>query len=99
MTANVVKALVPTAIAAALLSQEFPSASLDTDGTLFTVVIYGLGYSEAVSRIREWMRKAHVGRVLVTDGETAEDLLEESPARMARRRSAGTPPIRARRHA
>ena len=99
MTANVVKALVPTAIAAALLSQEFPSASLDTDGTLFTVVIYGLGYSEAVSRIREWMRKAHVGRVLVTDGETAEDLLEEAPLGRLGGGLPGRRPTRARRHA
>ena len=87
MATNVVRALVPTAIAAALLSQEFPSASLDTDGTLFIVVIYGLGYSEAVSRIREWMSRAHVGPVLVTDGETAEDLLEEHTPRTAPRRS------------
>jgi hypothetical protein len=86
MATNVVRALVPTAIAAALLSQEFPSASLDTDGTLSIVVIYGLGYSEAVSRIREWMTRAHVGPVLVTDGETAEDLLEDS-SRTPRHRS------------
>ena len=39
----------PTAVAAALLSQEFPSATLDEDGTLFTVMIYGLSYSEALT--------------------------------------------------
>ena len=65
----------PTAVAAALLSQEFPAASLDRDGTLFTVMIYGLSYSEAVARIRDWMSRTHVGPVLVTDGESAEDLL------------------------
>jgi len=42
--------IVPTAIAAALLSQEFPLANLDTDGTLFTVVIYGVSYSDAIAR-------------------------------------------------
>jgi hypothetical protein len=73
--AAVVRALVPTAVAAALLSQEFPTASLDTDGTLSTVMIYGLSYSEALSRIRDWMNRTHVGPVLVTDGESAEDLL------------------------
>ena len=73
--AAVVRALVPTAVAAALLSQEFPAASLDQDGTLFTVMIYGLSYSEAVARIRDWMSRTHVGPVLVTDGESAEDLL------------------------
>jgi hypothetical protein len=92
MPTRVVKALVPTAIAAALLSQEFPLVSLDTDGTLFTVVIYGLSYSDAVSRIREWMTRSQFGPVLVTDGETAEDLLDESTPREARRRSLGDAP-------
>jgi hypothetical protein len=73
----VVKALVPTAVAAILLSQEFPSASLDTDGTLFTVIIYGMSYSDSVTRIRTWMRAWKVGPVLVTDDETAEELLDD----------------------
>ena len=62
MPTHVVKALVPTAIAAVLLSQEFPLANLDTDGTLFTVVIYGVS-------------RSHIGPVLVTDDETSEQLL------------------------
>ena len=86
-----VKALLPTAIAAALLLNEFPSASLDTDGTLFTVVIYGFSYSDAVSRIREWMARTQVGPVLVTDGDTAEDLLDENRPRNALRWSHGIP--------
>jgi len=95
MPTRVVKALVPTAIAAALLSQEFPLVSLDTDGTLFTVVIYGFSYTDVVSRIREWMTRSQVGPVLVTDGETAEDLLEESTPRKARRGSlVDAPPSR-----
>lgn len=77
MATSVVKALVPTAIAAVLLSQEFPTANLDTDGTLFTVVIYGASYSDAVARIRAWMTRSHIGPVLVTDGVTAEDLLSD----------------------
>lgn len=86
-----VKALLPTALAATLLLNEFPSASLDTDGTLFTVVIYGFSYSDAVSRIREWMARTQVGPVLVTDGDTAEDLLDEDRPRKALRWSPGIP--------
>jgi hypothetical protein len=77
MPTRVVKALVPTAVAAILLSQEFPLADLDTDGTLFTVVIYGASYSDAVTRIRAWMNKWHIGPVLVTDDESSEDLLSD----------------------
>ena len=61
MPTGVIKALVPTAIAAALLSQEFTSAALDTDGTLFTVIIYGVSYSDAVARISGWMSRSHIG--------------------------------------
>ena len=46
-------------------------------------MIYGLSYSEALARIRDWMNRTHVGPVLVTDGESAEDLLggrAEDPA-------------------
>jgi hypothetical protein len=67
MPVSSVKALVPTAVAAALLSQEFPSATLETDGTLFIVVIFGVGYLDAVSRIREWMTRSQIGPVLITD--------------------------------
>ncbi len=77
MPTRVVKVLVPTAVAAILLSQEFPFASLDTDGSVFTVVIYGASYSDAVSRVRAWMNKARIGPVLVTDEETAEELLSD----------------------
>ena len=65
MPAGVIRALVPTAIAAVLLSQEFPLANLDTDGTLFTVVIYGVSYSDAIARISGWMSRSHIGPVLV----------------------------------
>ena len=75
MPTHVVKALVPTAIAAVLLSQEFPLANLDTDGTLFTVVIYGVSFSDAIARISGWMSRSHIGPVLVTDDETSEKLL------------------------
>ena len=75
MPTHVVKALVPTAIAAVLLSQEFPLANLDTDGTLFTVVIYGVSFSDAIARISRWMSRSHIGPVLVTDDETSEQLL------------------------
>ena len=59
-----------------MLAQEFPSAILENDGTLFTVVIFGVGYVDAVSRIREWMTRRHIGPVLVTDGATVEELLD-----------------------
>jgi len=81
-----VKALVPTAVAAALVLQEFPSATLETDGTLCTVVILGVGYPDAVSRIRQLMTRSQIGPVLVTDGVTAEELLKEGTA-VRRRRS------------
>ena len=84
MSARVVKALVPTALAATLLSREFPLANLDTDGTLFTVVIYGAGYADALARIRAWMTRSHIGLVLVTDGETGEELLFDVTPRRAR---------------
>lgn len=89
MSARAVKALVPTAMAATLLCQEFPLANLDTDGTLFTVVIYGATYADALTRIRAWMARAHIGPVLVTDGETGEELLFDAtprkPALVSRR--------------
>ena len=75
MPTHVVKALVPTAVAAVLLSQEFPLANLDSDGTLFTVVIYGVSFSDAIARISGWMSRSHIGPVLVTDDETSEKLL------------------------
>ena len=86
-----VKALVPTAVAAAVLLQEFPSATLETDGTLWTVVILGIAYPDAVNRIRRSITRSHIGPVLVTDDATAEELLDESnasrrrPLRRARR--------------
>ena len=73
-----VNALVATAVAAASLVEEFPTASIETDGTLCTVVILGVGYSDAVNRIRQLMTRSHIGPVLVTDGITAEELLSES---------------------
>jgi hypothetical protein len=79
-----VKALVPTAAAASLLSQEFPAADLVIDGTLFTVIIYAAVYSDAVARIRAWMSRTHLGPVLVTDGKTAEELLSEVPPQRSR---------------
>jgi hypothetical protein len=54
----------PSAVAAILLSREFPLANLDTDGTLFTVVIYGASYSDTVTRIRAWMNRWQIGPVL-----------------------------------
>ena len=84
MPTRAVKALVPTAVAAVLLSQEFSSAALDTDGTLFTVVIYGVSYSDAVARISGWMSRSHIGPVLVTDDETSERLLSVPAARRPR---------------
>jgi hypothetical protein len=77
LPARAVRALVPTAVAAILLAQEFPSTSLDTDGTLFTVVIYGASYPYAVERIRAWARAWRIGPVLVTDDETSEELLSD----------------------
>jgi hypothetical protein len=77
-----VKALLPTAVAAILLSQEFSSASLDTNGTLFTVVIHGASYADAVTRIRAWTSRWSIGPVLVTDEETSEELLADfAPSR------------------
>ena len=67
MPRDVVKALVPTAAAASLLSQEFPLSDLVIDGTLCTVLIYAATYSDAVVRIRAWMSRTHLGPVLVTD--------------------------------
>ena len=84
MPTRAIKALVPTAIAAALLSQEFTSAALDTDGTLFTVIIYGVSYSDAVARISGWMSRSNIGPVLVTDDATSERLLSVPPARKQR---------------
>ena len=84
MPTQVVKALVPTAIAAVLLSQEFPLANLDTDGTLFTVVIYGVSYADAIARISGWMSRSHIGPVLVTDDETSEKLLSVPATHRAR---------------
>jgi hypothetical protein len=84
MSTGAVRALVPTAIAAILLSQEFAFANLDTDGTLFTVVIYGVSYSDAIARITGWMSRSHIGPVLVTDDETSELLLSVPAARRPR---------------
>ena len=72
----------PTAIAAVLLSQEFGgAATVDTIGTLFTVVIYGVSYSDAIARISGWMTRSRIGPDFVTNGETAERLLSVPPAR------------------
>jgi len=85
MPTTIVKALVPTEADAALLANEFAFASLDEDGTLFTVVIHGMDYPEALARIRDWTKRTQVGPVLVTDGESAEDLLERDGPREALR--------------
>ncbi len=92
MPTRAVKALVPTAVAAMMLSQEFALASLDTDGTLFTVVIYGVSYSDAVARISRWMSRSHIGPVLVTDDETSERLLSVPVARRSRMSRPPGPP-------
>ena len=84
MATGAIKALVQTSIAAALLSQEFALANLDTDGTLFTVVIYGVSYSDAIARISGWMSRSHIGHLLVTDCETSERLLSFPAARRQR---------------
>jgi hypothetical protein len=89
MQRSVVEVLVPTAVAAALLAQEFASVDMNTDGTLFTVVIYGVSYSEAVRRISAWMTSSQLGPVLVTDGETSEELLSEVTPRRPRSRDLG----------
>ena len=73
--AAVVRALVPTAVAAALLSQEFPAASLDQGRHALhrddlRVELFGSGRPD--TRLDE---PDAVGPVLVTDGESAEDLL------------------------
>ena len=85
MPVSSVKALVPTTVAAALLAKEFPGATLEMDGSLSTVIIFGVGYSDAVSQIREWMTRSQVGPVLVTDGETTEELLHGIKPRQPRR--------------
>jgi hypothetical protein len=72
---RVVRALVPTAAAARSLSREFPHADLDTDGTLVTVHIYGITYSDVIGRIKEWMNRSRIGPVLVTDDMTGEKFL------------------------
>ena len=84
MPTSKVKALMPTAVAAALLAQEFGTATLETDGTLFTVVILGVGYPDAVARIRQWMTHSQIGPVLVTDGATIEELLDERKTHKSR---------------
>jgi hypothetical protein len=89
METRVVRALVPTAAAAALLSQEFAHADLDMDGTLFTVVIYGAAYAEVVARIRAWMSRSRVGPILVTDDATTEELLTNVTSGRSRRGLAG----------
>jgi hypothetical protein len=78
-------------MAAALLAQEFPFASLDSDGTLFTVVIYGVSYSDVIARIRAWMTTSSIGPVLVTDEETAEELLSDLAPRRRRSDLAASP--------
>jgi hypothetical protein len=84
MPRGVVKALVPTATAVSLLSQEFPLADVAVDGTLFTVVIYAVTYSDAVARITAWMSRTHLGPILVTDDKTAEELLTAVRPRRSR---------------
>ena len=66
MPTRAIKALVPTAIAAVLLSQEFTSAALDTDGTLFTVVIYGVSYSDAIAA-HQWLDEQVAHRARARD--------------------------------
>jgi hypothetical protein len=72
---GVVRALVPSETAARSLSQEFPLADLNTDGTLMTVLIYGISYADVIARIKEWMNRSRIGPVLVTDDRTGEELL------------------------
>jgi hypothetical protein len=67
-----------------LLSQEFAAADLVMDGTLFTVCIYGVAYSDAVARIKAWMHVTQLGPVLVTDDEAGELLLSDFAARSRR---------------
>lgn|GEM_PF-4944289 len=67
-----------------LFSQEFPLADLETDGTLITVVITGVSYSEAVTRIKAWMNTWCIGPVLVTDDHTDEVLLPDFAPRRLR---------------
>ena len=59
---------------------------MEVDGTVSTVVIVGIGYSDAVARIREWMRRSHLGPVLVSDDTTAEELLTVIKPRRSTRR-------------
>ena len=93
MGSTAVRALVPTAAAAGLLAREFPLADLVIDGTLFTVVIHAVTYSDAVVRIRAWMSRTHLGPVLVTDDKTAEDLLAEAGPRRSRPALVAQPPV------
>jgi hypothetical protein len=79
-----VRALLPTAGAAALLTQEFTAADVVMDGTLFTVCIYGVAYGDAVARIKEWMHVTQIGPVLVTDDAAGELLLTDFAARSRR---------------
>ena len=85
-------------MASVLLSQEFPGADLDANGTLFTVLIYGIAYSEVIERIKAWMKASRIGLVLVTDEETAEELLPDFAPRTLRsdssRPSDGAAPTR-----
>jgi len=87
----IVKALLPTAADAARLADEFPTAHLDEDGTLFTVIIHGMDYREVLSRIRDWTRRTKVGPVLVTDEQSAEDLLDSKGHRKSLRWSNVSP--------
>jgi hypothetical protein len=88
----IVKALLPTAADAARLADEFPTAHLDEDGTLFTVIIHGMDYREVLSRIRDWTRRTNVGPVLVTDEQGAEELLDSKGHRRRLRWSNVSPP-------
>lgn len=72
---RVVRVLVPTEAAARWLTREFPLANLAMDGTLMTVLVYGISYADVVARIREWMNSSRIGPVLVTDDRTGEELL------------------------
>ena len=57
---------------------------LAMDGTLCTVLIYGVGYADAVTRIKAWMSRSRIGPVLVTDDEMGELLLPDFAARSRR---------------
>jgi hypothetical protein len=45
------------------------------DGTLVTVHIYGITYSDVIARIKDWLDRSRIGPVLVTDDRTGEEFL------------------------